>query len=318
MGMYGQVPAAFNPSGPEGGAPPGYGWFWGMMGGPGAAGVPAGPPAQGQRAAAGTFKPLTFQEGTSPPHSHYCESSAARPGLPLCKASISLSSHFWCSMECRTEHCRLVLTRLVCFVGQPVPTTGPQGTPHAPSLARAGAGDRQSEPMPDPAVPSQGGTVLVSPAHGADPGEAQHKAALPEEVHHRSHGLHAVQDHSSAAHHLRPTLQGGSQAEVLGTPAGQTAHALSLPAHTSATPSMQAHAVFPHMRPPDQGGTALPAVPSGAAPEGRPNHRAEQLAGVPGQAGQHTHQTAGLGTTQEAPSDAQLEATQKPPPHEVK
>ena len=53
MGMYGQVPAAFNPSGPEGGAPPGYGWFWGMMGGPGAAGVPAGPPVQGQRASAG-------------------------------------------------------------------------------------------------------------------------------------------------------------------------------------------------------------------------------------------------------------------------
>ena len=40
MGMYGHMPAAFPSAGPEGGATPGYGWFWGMVGGPGALGSP--------------------------------------------------------------------------------------------------------------------------------------------------------------------------------------------------------------------------------------------------------------------------------------
>lgn len=37
MAMFGPVPGAFPASGAEGGPPPGYGWFWGMMGGPGGA-----------------------------------------------------------------------------------------------------------------------------------------------------------------------------------------------------------------------------------------------------------------------------------------
>ncbi|CAK0787242.1 hypothetical protein CVIRNUC_010459 [Coccomyxa viridis] len=41
MGMYGHMPAAFPSGAPEGGATPGYGWFWGMVGGPG---QPAGGP----------------------------------------------------------------------------------------------------------------------------------------------------------------------------------------------------------------------------------------------------------------------------------
>lgn len=44
MGMYGHMPAAFPSGAPEGGATPGYGWFWGMVGGPGAPGNPAHAP----------------------------------------------------------------------------------------------------------------------------------------------------------------------------------------------------------------------------------------------------------------------------------
>ncbi len=37
MAMFGHMPGAFPASGAEAGPPPGYGWFWGMMGGPGGA-----------------------------------------------------------------------------------------------------------------------------------------------------------------------------------------------------------------------------------------------------------------------------------------
>ena len=50
MGMYSHMPAAFPSGAPEGGAAPGYGWFWGMVGGPGAPDKPAHAP-HGQLAA---------------------------------------------------------------------------------------------------------------------------------------------------------------------------------------------------------------------------------------------------------------------------
>jgi len=91
MGMYGQVPAAFSTTGPEAGAPPGYGWFWGMMGAPNASGGPARHPMQGQTQASGAGKVLLMQGMSKQSHlaSAYLQSFQLR--LPILLSELRLN-----------------------------------------------------------------------------------------------------------------------------------------------------------------------------------------------------------------------------------
>jgi len=89
--MYGQVPAAFPTTGPEAGAPPGYGWFWGMMGAPNASGGPAGHPMQGQTPALGAGEVLLMQRMCTQSHlaSAYFQSFQLR--LPVLLSELRLN-----------------------------------------------------------------------------------------------------------------------------------------------------------------------------------------------------------------------------------
>ena len=225
-----------------------------------------------------------------------------------------------------SRHCRMLPTHskflVVCYAGQPVAVSAPQGAPHEPSSAHAGAVGKSIKPVP--AHGAHHGTAQASHVYSTHPQGTERKAAAQEGIQPESHGVHAVQGHSSANVHPRPALQGLSRADLPSTPAGQAAHtlpmagqpaagqttrALPTPANTSALPAAQAQPVSLPMQPPQQGATAVPTLPSGAAPVGRPGQRAEHPGLMPD--AQHAQQAARHGAIQDAPPDSWQEAAHK-------
>lgn len=222
----------------------------------------------------------------------------------------------------------------MCNAGQPAAVSAPQGTPHAPSPAQIGAGGKVSEPEPaHAAAPSA--AAHASHAHGAHWGVPEHKTAGHMGPNPSPEGpvSYAVQGHSRLEHHPRPTLQESRRAGDSGTSAGQVAHtrptagqptagqatyALPTPAHTSALVSAQAQSVSLLIQPPQQGATAVPTLPFGAALGEMPGQRAEQPGLMPGPCEQHAQHAASQVPHQEPPADSQQEAAQKPSVHDSK
>lgn len=218
MGMYGQPPAAFPPGGPEGGGgPPEYGWFWGLVGGPG--GSVRSPPAAAGPARApstGGFSYNATLSSYSQPNRAVTHVLSATK-FPAC----SPDTHF-----------------LPAPAGQPMASGAPQGFPPVASRTHATAPGRVLE-QKAPASQGPAQSPAVRPVQA--PGSTQHPAAI-------AHAQPATAQDAASHAHLAHAAAG--QAAHALPAAGQPAagHAASAEAHAVAGQGPASHhgEVSPH------------------------------------------------------------------------